>query len=134
MKRSSVAAVLGAFSFITGAAFAEDWKKGETALFTFEIPANWVQVEAAWQQDTLEGRWKWQSPNRNWRFIVDIESLPKDQVEITHVNLNDGTLEGFRHKRLPAFSVQYHPESAPGPHDSQYLFDHFITEMDGFHA
>jgi len=55
-------------------------------------------------------------------------------VEITHINLNDQTLEGFRHKTLPAFSVQYHPESAPGPHDSQYLFDHFIKEMEDFDA
>jgi len=72
--------------------------------------------------------------SQNHGFIVDIESLPKDQVEITHINLNDHTLEGLRHKTVPAFSVQYHPESAPGPHDSQYLFDQFITEMENFHA
>jgi len=72
--------------------------------------------------------------SQNHGFIVDIESLPKDQVEITHINLNDHTLEGLRHKTVPAFSVQYHPESAPGPHDSQYLFDRFITEMENFHA
>jgi len=72
--------------------------------------------------------------SQNHGFIVDIESLPKDLVEITHLNLNDHTLEGFRHKRLSAFSVQYHPESAPGPHDSQYLFDHFIKEMKEFNA
>ena len=72
--------------------------------------------------------------SQNHGFIVDIDSLPKETVEITHINLNDQTLEGFRHRTLSAFSVQYHPESAPGPHDSQYLFDHFIKEMEGFHA
>jgi len=72
--------------------------------------------------------------SQNHGFIVDIESLPKNEVEITHINLNDHTLEGIRHKKLSAFSVQYHPESAPGPHDSQYLFDHFIKEMDRFNA
>jgi carbamoyl-phosphate synthase small subunit len=72
--------------------------------------------------------------SQNHGFIVDIDSLPKEAVEITHINLNDQTLEGFRHRTLSAFSVQYHPESAPGPHDSQYLFDHFIKEMQGFHA
>jgi carbamoyl-phosphate synthase small subunit len=72
--------------------------------------------------------------SQNHGFIVDIDSLPTEEVEITHINLNDHTLEGMRHRRLPAFSVQYHPESAPGPHDSQYLFDHFITEMERFHA
>jgi len=72
--------------------------------------------------------------SQNHGFIVDIESLPKDQVEITHINLNDHTLEGMRHRKLSAFSVQYHPESAPGPHDSQYLFDNFIHEMEALNA
>jgi carbamoyl-phosphate synthase small subunit len=72
--------------------------------------------------------------SQNHGFIVDIDSLPQADVEITHINLNDNTLEGMRHRTLPAFSVQYHPESAPGPHDSQYLFDTFIKEMDAFHA
>ena len=72
--------------------------------------------------------------SQNHGFIVDKDSLPADDVEITHINLNDQTLEGFRHKHLPAFSVQYHPEAAPGPHDSRYLFDHFIQTMKDFHA
>ena len=54
--------------------------------------------------------------------MVDPESLPSSDVEMTHVNLNDGTNEGLRHRSLPLFSVQYHPEASPGPHDSHYLF------------
>ncbi|MGA7497468.1 MAG: glutamine-hydrolyzing carbamoyl-phosphate synthase small subunit [Isosphaeraceae bacterium] len=63
---------------------------------------------------------------QNHGFAVDPATLPPD-VELSHINLNDQTLEGFRHKRLPVFSVQYHPEASAGPHDSQYLFDEFRT-------
>ena len=63
---------------------------------------------------------------------MDPDSLDKD-VEITHINLNDETVEGLRHREYPLFSVQYHPEASPGPHDSSYLFDDFIRLMHEFH-
>ncbi len=66
---------------------------------------------------------------QNHGFCVDIDSLKNQDVELTHINLNDNTLEGLRHKKLPVFSVQYHPESSAGPHDSRYLFDQFIQLM-----
>lgn len=69
--------------------------------------------------------------SQNHGFAVDPDSLDPSKVEITHVNLNDGTNEGFRHRELPLFSVQYHPEASPGPHDSDYLFTEFIESMDG---
>jgi carbamoyl-phosphate synthase small subunit len=68
---------------------------------------------------------------QNHGFGVDPDSLPAGDVEITHVNLNDHTNEGMRHRSLPLFSVQYHPEASPGPHDARYLFDDFVTMMDG---
>ncbi len=61
---------------------------------------------------------------------MDPDSLNLNELEITHVNLNDETLEGFRHRTHPAFCVQYHPEAAPGPHDSQYLFGDFVKLME----
>ena len=67
--------------------------------------------------------------SQNHGFVVDIDSLPKEDIKITHINLNDNTLEGFKHKSLRAFAVQYHPEAAPGPHDSRYLFQQFIEDM-----
>ncbi|MGB0036048.1 MAG: glutamine-hydrolyzing carbamoyl-phosphate synthase small subunit [Candidatus Acidiferrales bacterium] len=68
---------------------------------------------------------------QNHGFCVDPDSLPSSDVEITHVNLNDHTNEGMRHRSLPLFSVQYHPEASPGPHDARYLFDDFIAMMKG---
>jgi carbamoyl-phosphate synthase small subunit len=64
--------------------------------------------------------------SHNHGFAVDPDSLNQSEVELTHVNLNDQTLEGFRHRSEPVFCVQYHPEAAPGPHDSHYLFDDFM--------
>ena len=67
--------------------------------------------------------------SQNHGFAVDPESLP-DDVEVTHLNLYDGTVEGLRHRRHSAFCVQYHPEASPGPHDADYLFSRFLEEME----
>lgn len=67
--------------------------------------------------------------SHNHGFAVDPDSLNASDIELTHINLNDQTLEGFRHRHYPVFSVQYHPEAAPGPHDSRYLFDDFVKLM-----
>jgi len=66
---------------------------------------------------------------QNHGFAVDIDSLDPGTVELTHINLNDKTLEGIAHRELPMFAVQYHPEASPGPHDATYLFDCFIDMM-----
>jgi carbamoyl-phosphate synthase small subunit len=69
--------------------------------------------------------------SQNHGFAVDAESL-RDDALITHINLNDNTVEGLQHKTAPAFSVQYHPEASPGPHDANYLFGEFIKMMENF--
>jgi carbamoyl-phosphate synthase small subunit len=67
--------------------------------------------------------------SQNHGYAVDADSLPPD-LRITHVNLNDGTVEGLEHRSRPVFAIQYHPEAAPGPHDAQYLFDRFVDAME----
>ncbi len=67
---------------------------------------------------------------QNHNFAVQLESIPGGKVEVTHKNLNDGTVEGMRHKELPVLSLQYHPEAAPGPHDAQHFFNRFVELMD----
>jgi carbamoyl-phosphate synthase small subunit len=76
-------------------------------------------------KNRLSGRVEITSQNHG--FAVDLESMPDPRVELTHFNLNDGTLEGLRHQGLRAFSVQYHPEASPGPHDADYLFEEFLA-------
>jgi carbamoyl-phosphate synthase small subunit len=66
--------------------------------------------------------------SQNHGFAIDPDSLVPE-VEITHLNLNDRTVAGLKHKTLPLFSVQYHPEASPGPHDADYLFDRFVQSM-----
>ena len=68
--------------------------------------------------------------SQNHGFCVDMESLKDPDVEISHINLNDKTVEGMIHRKYPLFSVQYHPEASPGPHDADYLFDRFIQMME----
>lgn len=72
--------------------------------------------------------------SQNHGFCIDAKSLDEKEIEVTHINLNDNSLEGMRHRIHPAFSVQYHPEHAPGPHDAEYLFDRFIDMIKEFSA
>jgi carbamoyl-phosphate synthase small subunit len=72
--------------------------------------------------------------SQNHGFCLDMESLDKDIIEVTHINLNDNTVEGFKHRTLPVFCVQYHPEAAPGPHDSRYLFKDFLSLIENINT
>jgi len=75
-------------------------------------------------QNTFTGRVEITSQNHG--FAVDADSMAKANIKLTHVNLNDNTVEGFVHNELPVLAVQYHPEASPGPHDASYLFDLFM--------
>ncbi len=70
--------------------------------------------------------------SQNHNYAVDLDSIPGQQFIATHINLNDGTLEGMSHVRYPVFCVQYHPEASPGPHDASYLFNRFMQEVDAY--
>ncbi len=83
-------------------------------------------------KDLMSG--KVEITSQNHGFCVDMETMDDPEVVLTHVNLNDHTLEGLMHKKLPLFSVQYHPEASPGPHDAAYLFDRFIEMMKRHHG
>ena len=83
-------------------------------------------------QDVATGKVEITTQNHN--FAVRIESIPGRQAEATHLNLNDGTVEGMRHAELPILSLQYHPEAAPGPHDARHMFERFLEFMAGAHA
>jgi carbamoyl-phosphate synthase small subunit len=83
-------------------------------------------------QDLSTGKVEITTQNHN--FAVRVESIPGQRVEVTHKNLNDGTVEGMRHQELPIISLQYHPEAAPGPHDARYFFKRFADLLGGIHA
>ena len=70
---------------------------------------------------------------QNHGYAVDADSLPSD-VEVSHINLNDGTVEGLRHRSLPIMSIQYHSEASPGPLDNEYLFDRFLSVVREFNT
>ncbi len=94
---------------------------------TFKLPFGHHGVNHP-VKDRVAGRVEITSQNHG--FAVDPDSCLARDLEVTHVNLNDGTCEGMRHRSLPVFSVQYHPEASPGPHDAHYLFRRFVELMD----
>ena len=92
-------------------------------IFPLHKKARGIRKLEAWRRHPREGAKTWDAVAAR-RLAVDIDTLPRD-VDATHLNLNDGTLEGMCHRGLRLFSVQYHPEASAGPHDSTYLFEEF---------
>jgi carbamoyl-phosphate synthase small subunit len=80
------------------------------------------------------GTGKVEITTQNHNFAVRVETIPGGKVALTHKNLNDGTVEGMQHGELPIFSLQYHPEASPGPHDARYLFQRFLDMVEGIKA
>jgi carbamoyl-phosphate synthase small subunit len=83
-------------------------------------------------KDLVSGRCYITSQNHG--YTVNVDSIERTDLMTTHINNNDKTIEGLRHRTHPAFSVQYHPEASPGPYDSSYLFDDFLTMVRNFRA
>ena len=99
-----------------------------TGRWTGSLEATDVVIAGTLDGD-LRATGKVEITSQNHGFCVDMSSLDPDQVELTHINPNDATLEGMRHRHLPIYSVQYHPEASPGPHDAQGLFAGFLAMM-----
>ena len=86
------------------------------------------EVWSSWIKPSSEGfsNRKYRITSQNHGYTVEEDSIKNTDLEITHIALNDGTIEGLEHKEYPAFTVQYHPEASPGPEDETYLFDRFL--------
>ena len=96
----------------------------KVGIYDLTIQSSFLQL---FEKETLKEQIEITSQNHS--FAIDPDSLNNRDVEISHLNLNDRTVAGVKHKSLPIFSVQYHPEASPGPHDADYLFEQFVQAM-----